>query len=342
MFEAALTSVKSRMLNALETPPDRHIEQILAGTHMLVADVGAAGWLAPNWRGLERKLDVLLFEPHPTSYQELAESVKASPNGERITVLNVGLSGTGGRRTLHLTNRPTGSSLLPVNLDSEFVEADDPYFFPLSETQIETRTLAEVLDEQQASLHMVKLDTQGAEHEILSGLGAPRLRELVLVEAEVSISGGTYVGCPTPADIESLLAPAELRLYDVDIKRNFRKKHGNKRWYHEHVFDVHPQSSSVRGRLWEFDVMYFKDYQALMARGDVDQIRRLLVALCAYRFFIEAHFIVERCEQESLFDAAESVALKASIVAWHAEYARRPWNGTGVSAKAARYLLHRL
>lgn len=75
------------------------------------------------------------------------------------------------------------------------------------------------------------------------------------------------------------------------------------------MFDVYPFSPSIAGRVWEFDVVYFKDYRTLMDRDDRSQLRRRLVALCGYRFFSEAHFIVEARRDETIWDESEAKTL---------------------------------
>lgn len=305
---------------------------------MVAADVGAAGWLPPHWQWLEGSLHFLFFEPHPESYEQLVKRVARSVAPDAVDVLPTALSGTGGKRTLHQLNTPTGSSLLPINHESEFVHPEDSYIFPITETEVDTRTLADVLDEQKLELHMLKLDVQGAEREILEGMGADRRSDLVMVEAEVNMAGGGYVGCPTFEEIKEILSEADMRLYDVNVVRTYRKYRGNKFWYHDNIFDVYPFSPSIAGRVWEFDVMYFKDYRTLMEREDRSQLRRLLVALCGYRFFSEAHYIVEACREQCIWNDAEAQALLDAIVAWHNGSARQFWYGRGMLARGCRSL----
>ena len=338
-----MKSVAKSVLSATgfinDVSPRPFIQRILAGNDMVAADVGAAGWLPPHWQSLEGGLHFLFFEPHPGSYRKLTERVQRSAYPESISVLQTALSGTGGKRTLHMLNTPTGSSLLPINLESEFVDPEDSYIFPITEEDVDTRTLADVLMEQDESLHMLKLDVQGAEVEILEGLGQSRRKDLVMVEAEVNMTGGGYVGCPTFDEIKEILTAADLRLYDVNVVRTYRKHKGNKFWYHDNVFGVYHRSPSISGRVWEFDVMYFKDYLKLMERGELVQLRQLLVALCGYRFFSEAYFIVEKCSADGVFDKQECDALKDAIVRWHDGAAKRFWYGRGKFAQLCRGLL---
>ena len=319
--------------------PAPHILRILGGNKMIGADVGAAGWLPEHWQSFEGGIQFLFFEPHPESYQKLVERVKNSTDPGSISVVQTALSGTGGVRTLHLLNTPTGSSLLPVDLESEFVHEEDSYIFPIREEQVDTRTLADVLDEKDTALHILKLDVQGAELEILEGMGEGRRNDLVMVEAEINMAGGGSKGAPTFTDIEELLTASDMRLYSMNMETNYRKKRGNKFWYHEHVFRVYNKSPSITGRVWEVDAVYFKDYRALLDQADVPQIRRLIVALCGYRFFSEAYFIVETCQEEKVIDSVECKQLLRSIVEWHRDAANEFWYGRGSGAKWFRALI---
>lgn len=333
----SILSMAGLLSNASPTP---YIQCLLGEETMVAADVGAAGWLPPHWENLEGGLHFLFFEPHPGSYQKLVQRVQQSAHPSMISVMQTALSGSGGARTLHLLNTPTGSSLLPVNMDSEFVDREDKYIFPITETEVDTRSLGDVLQEQKSNLHMLKLDVQGAELEILEGMGEARRQDLVMVESEVNMAhGGGHLGCPQFNDLKEILNATDMRLYDVRTVHTYRKNHGYKFWFHENVFGVYHNSPSISGRIWEFDVMYFKDYRTLMNRQDIPQLRRLLVALCAYWHFSEAHFIVEKCQQEGLFDSDTANALLDAILQWHNKCAKQVWYATGGAAKWMRAVI---
>ena len=341
-----LTAIKSSLRSVLgsfgvvkDASPREYVKTLLGTTELFAADVGAAGWLPPRWDKLEGVLNFLFFEPHPESYQKLDKRAQNCSAPDMMTVFNTALSGTGGKRTLHLLNTPTGSSLLPVDLDSEFVDKEDKYIFPIREVEVETRTLLDVLDEANQHLHMLKLDVQGAEYEILDGLGKTRRNDLVMVEAEVNIGGSIHVDAPTFNDIKEILTDAGLRLYDVFVVRTYRKKHGDKFWYHRNLFNVDNTSPSLRGRTHEFDVMYFKDYRPLIKEKNESQLRRLLVALCTYHYFSEAHFIIDKSRDAGLFDPDEAKRMQQAIVDWHNRSVRQFWYGRGAVAKLLRRLI---
>ena len=304
---------------------------ILEGATMVGVDVGSAGGLQPHWRSYDGVVDFYLFEPHQESYQKLKGLFSTSAHSEKYHVLPVGLSGTGGERTLYILNCPTGSSLYPVNPASEFASPNNTYIYPIREIQIETRQLSDVLDEVNVeSVDIIKLDVQGAELEILQGMGSRR-KNLLLAEVEVNISSGVtdnvgpYLGGPTWGQIDEMFTADGMRLLDVSIARAYRSKNGDSGWYQREKFGVYENSPTLSAKVWEADVVYVRDWRQLVANKDVHAIRKLLVALCGYRFFSEAYFIVEQAVASGLFDAKTADKINRDIVVWH-QAAKHPWH----------------
>jgi len=325
--EAALLSVK---------------RGILGDADMIGVDVGSAAGLQPHWRAYEGVVEFYLFEPHEESYAALKSSFAAHPQHDKFHIVPVALSGTGGERTLYLLNCPTGSSLYPINTSSEFASADDEYIYPIRETTVQTRRLEDVLDEARVGrVDLIKLDVQGAELEILHGLGDRRRKDLLLVEAEVNICGGVsrnfspYQGAPSWARIDEMLVADNMRLLDFSVARSYRARRGDEDWYQRRVFDVYGNSPSLSAHAWEADVVYVRDWRVLVANGDAAAIRRLVVALCGYRFFSEGYFVVEQAEDAKVLDAVTASAIKANIVRWH-RARRRFWHGRAAVWKYLR------
>jgi len=297
---------------------------ILGAERMVGVDVGSAGGLQPHWRSYEGVVDFYLFEPHQESYEKLNDLFSISPHASLFHVLPVGLSESGGERTLYMLNCPTGSSLYPVNPASEFASPDNSYIYPIREVQIQTRCLNDVLNEQKvANVDIIKLDVQGAELEILRGLGDARRKRLLLAEVEVNISSGVtdnigpYAGGPTWGEIDGMFTAEGMRLLDVSVARTYRSKGGDSNWYQREIFDVYENSPSLSARIWEADVVYVRDWRQLVADGDAQSIRKLAVALCGYRFFSEAYFMIEKAEEAGGFDTDAASKIKSSIAAWH-------------------------
>ncbi len=306
---------------------------MLGAEAMVGVDVGSAEGMQPHWRAYEGLVDFYCFEPHEASYRKLTDAFAGHPAREMLHVLPVGLSGTGGERTLYMLNSPTGSSLHSVNADSEFVSPGDAYIYPIRETRIQTRRLQDVLDEAGvATVDLIKLDVQGAELEVLEGLGAARRKSLLLAEVEVNICGGVarnfspYHGAPTWLQLDEMLAADGMRLLDLSVARAYRSHDGDTDWYQRKVFDVYRNSPTLSAQAWEADVVYVRDWRTLIKSEDTAGIRKLAVALCGYRFFSEAYFIIEKGQEAGLFDAAAAHTVKSSIVAWH-RAGRSFWHG---------------
>jgi FkbM family methyltransferase len=318
---------------------------IVGSERMVGVDVGSAGGLQPHWRSYAGVVDFYLFEPHHESYEKLKALFSTSPYSYLFHVLPIGLSEAGGERTLYMLNCPTGSSLYPVNPASEFANPNNSYIYPIREVQIQTRNLNDVLNEQKVvNVDIIKLDVQGAELEILRGLGKARRKHLLLAEVEVNINSGVtknigpYEGGPTWGQIDEMFTAEGMCLLDVSVARGYRTKGGDGDWYQREVFDVYENSPSLSARVWEADVVYVRDWRLLVADGDAASMRKLAVALCGYRFFSEAYFITEKAEEAGVFDTATASEIRRNIVAWHCA-GRHFWQGQGVLWRLFRSML---
>jgi FkbM family methyltransferase len=293
------------------------MQRLLGGSALIGIDVGGAKGLQPHWWTFHGSADFYVFEPHPESFEEIKMLYANSEYPEMYRVLPYGLSGTGGIRTLYKLNAPTGSSLLPIDLNSEFVNENDSYIFPIREERINTRTLKEIMIEnKEERVDLIKLDVQGAELEILKGLGDERLDQLLLIELEVGFAH-EHIGAPTFAEVDTFMSSRGLQLFDVSVARAHRSKGGDSSWYQERVFGVHGKSPKISARLWEFDAVYFRDPKPMIAKKDADGIRRLLACYCAYNFFSEAYYLTEKSESAGLFSEETSKDIKKVLVDWH-------------------------
>jgi FkbM family methyltransferase len=264
-------------------------------------------------------------------------------------VMPVGLGAATGVRDFYILNAPTGSSLYPIDPTSEFAGPDNRYVHPIRTAKVEVQRLAEVLDAQRVPrVDIAKLDVQGAELEVLQGLDAGRMASLVLVEAEVNISGGItkttspYVGVPTWGMLDEFFLSRGMRLLDLGVSRNHRAKGGDSDWYQREVFNTYVNSPGISAAAWEADVVYVRDYRELIGRGDAPALRRLAVALCGYRFFSEAIFTIEQASDAGLLAAQDAKSIQGAIRDWHRLTVRRPWHGRSRLLGIWRAVLGRL
>jgi FkbM family methyltransferase len=295
----------------------RPIRDILSGADFHLIDVGAAYGLLPHLGTLEFAAKIVLFEPNAESARLLEEQYRASVGEGMTRIVRAALSGSGGKRVLHVTNTSTGSSLLKPGSEAAREYVDPSYIHPMQALEIHTRTLENALDELAIPApSLIKLDVQGCELEILKGLGSAKLARTLAVELEIGMPGG-YLEQPQFTDVQAFLGASGFDLFDVRTANAYRPKAGRSDHYQTRVFSVCANSPSISARLWEFDAVYFRNAREVLGSGDTAQLRRLVVAYCAYNFFSEAYWLVEQAEQQGSFAPPDAQALKQNIVEWH-------------------------
>jgi FkbM family methyltransferase len=137
---------------------------------VVCVDVGAAYYPHSKWLQFlnSPRTRWLAVEPN----EKNLSYVKSWVWPAAISTCTTGLSATGGRQTLYVTNVDTGSSLLPPEIpDSMRLRVTNlDYFFPVREVAIDTLTLAQATASMPGQVPVfVKLDTQGTELSILKG-----------------------------------------------------------------------------------------------------------------------------------------------------------------------------
>ncbi|MBA5864047.1 MAG: FkbM family methyltransferase [Nitrospira sp. CR1.1] len=296
---------------------DHALELLLDAEDLVIADVGAAYGLPWYLQVLDEWATLCLFEPNAARAEELRKAYKKSNRRKKAHVFETALSASGGERVLYETNVPTGSSLLKPGSDALNEFGDPSYFFPIHAHRIQTRRLDDVLNE--AGIQQVdflKLDVQGAEIEVLHGLGE-RLRQSTLgVELEVGLPGG-YLEQPSMGEVDEFLRSRGFTLFDLRPVRLHRPVHGDRTYYPRQVFGVHESSTSLSKRIWEVDALYFRGAEHLLKAGDRSGLRKLVVLYCAYGFFAEAHYLLTRVMEDHILPSPEAEGLRNAVMAWH-------------------------
>jgi FkbM family methyltransferase len=293
------------------------IRKVLGPQRIFFADVGASKGIPSHLLSLAKVADTLLFEPDPVEAQYLENQYKDTGKFRHVRVYPFALAGSNGTRTFHVTNTPTGSSLLKPLYQHAVDIGDESYFYPTREIAIQTRTLSSVLKEIAIKrLDFIKLDVQGAELEILEGLGADFLSEVTGVEVEIGMPGG-YEGQPGFPEMDKFLRAHGFELFDIKPARGHRAKSGDLTYYPINVFGVHPQSPALNKKLWEIDAVYLRSPQKLQVSEDLNAIRRLIVILGTYGLFSEAYHLLEAITNSQKFSQNDIQALKQDLKAWH-------------------------
>jgi FkbM family methyltransferase len=299
----------------------RRIDQcavaLLGDSNLVIVDVGAAYGLPRHLGALERVALVCFFEPHEERARELRQVYMKERGLSNVRVFTDALAAQEGLRTLHVTNVPTGSSLLVPG--GEFMEefGDPSYFFPLKKVEVHTRRLADVLAQAGiARADAIKLDVQGAELEVLEGLGSGLSVDTLGIELEIGLPGA-YLEQPSLGQVQAFMDARGFRLYDLRPVSHHRSLDGDRTGYTRRVFEVSADSRSLTKRITEADGLFFRKPDILLDRRDAGAVRRLAVLLCTYGFFIEAFDLVNRAVQRGLLGAAEAATCLDAITKWH-------------------------
>ena len=300
------------------------LDRLLDGTRFDAVDVGAALGAPAHWGWMQGPVHLHLVEPRPDAAEQLRRMYAGTPWAERCHVHQVALSGKAGATTLHVSNAPTGSSLFELDLDLPADSAgylDRDYLYPLRKVDIDTTTLAELLDG--AGAHMVKLDVQGAELDVLKGLGPAMTADLVCVETEAGLHG-LYRGGSGFAEVHAWLADQGMELYDVRVARTYLPGQGGAPDI-QHALGVVPNSPSVAAKVWEFDAIFFRRRGDVLARRDAALLRRTLVAYATYNYYAEAAQLCTQAATQGIIDADEAHELTRTLALVHRFKSMRPW-----------------
>lgn len=304
---------------------------VLGNGKLRLVDVGAAVELPPHWNKARGLADFLCFEPHSESARSLREEYSRRVDGSNYLVLETGLSGLGGNRQLTKTHVPTGSTILSIDEESPgFSYVSKDYFYPAEFHEIPTQTLSHALDQVNWDrIDGIKLDIQGAELEVLRGLGESRWDHLLVVESEIGMVR-CYREQPVWSEFDSELRSRGFELMDLRAARTYPTWEGNKSFYHERILGVRPEALGVAGRLWEIDAIYMKSPSGLLSARDGTGLRKLIVLYGIYCLFPEGLHLAERARAAGIFSEKELGDIKENLKAWYHSSFIKPLDKKGV------------
>ena len=193
---------------------------------LTVFDVGAnVGQSVSRFRKYLPKAKIYSFEPNPEVYSKLVENHK---NDNALEMHNVGVGEKSENLVFHIQPDSGSSSFLKLNVDNEIyrlsntelakknhnkttlkqsVEHNTPINVPVI-------TLREFTDNKNIELvHLLKIDTQGFEPQVLKGCGN-KLKDILIIECEIMFSD-TYEKTRSFYEIETILIDSGFILWDI-------------------------------------------------------------------------------------------------------------------------------
>jgi FkbM family methyltransferase len=208
-------------------------------------DVGAhTGYITDKFLGLFPSATVYCFEPDPKTFQQLAIRFEGD---SRVCAMNTALSSSSGSADFFHNADPHASSLFPRN------KTGRRYYRKNLVMKEITRTFCVTLDQfagERGITHidLLKMDTQGAEFDILKGAAKLLSKQAIDVVVTEFFFIPHYENAPLLDSIWSLLRSFTYDIYTLDI--GARGKNGQARWgdaifvsrrHRERVLDASPE-----------------------------------------------------------------------------------------------------
>ena len=238
---------------------------------LTVIDVGAAGSLV-SLGSLNPACEIHGFEPRP-------DGIPRNYSGyASVHIHNFGLAGTIGTHKLYVTREPMASSLLRPNPDvaKRYYRMDT--LDVVAETTIECKTLDSLAAEKLIPdrIDYLKLDTQGSEHDILSG-GHHLLRQTSIITCETEFVQ-LYEDQPLFADVAGQLASAGFRFIDFTNGESIR----GKRIWADALFAKAPTDAAHAIRMAQILVALGQVAEARWILGEQDISPTTADTICAH------------------------------------------------------------
>ena len=165
----------------------------------IILDIGGSiGTTAEIYAKAFPSEKIYVFEPIRTNFEKLKQNTRKYSN---ITAVNQALGNETGRKTIHLANRLSSSSIFELQGSGE-EEGFRNKISPIGDEEIEITSLNSFL-ESGTSIKIMKIDVQGFEVEVLLG-ASNHLKNVDLILVEVGNHEG-YKSAPKYYEVDRLI-----------------------------------------------------------------------------------------------------------------------------------------
>lgn len=252
---------------------------------IVLADAGARGELHEPWAGLnENVIYVIGFEPDENECNRL----NSLQSRNRLYVPNA-LWSFEGRVNLHLASEPSTSSVHPPNFEL-IQKYNEKHWKPRVTKQVITvncTTLDKVLEDRNLDLDcdFLKIDTHGAEYEILQGATASLRSNIfgVLVETWTSeVHRGQYL----TGDILNMMAGMGFSLFDINVAATWRRQ------------TAATLKLFGKQQIIGLDLLFFKEPATWLSRTNTDQKTKIIKAAAIAEVYGFPDYAVELLNAE--------------------------------------------
>ena len=227
-----------------------HADAEYARNPLTLVDIGARGGIQPNWKRASRHLKLVGFEPDPAEYERLVKNA----DRERIVYINAAVGRAPGVLTLNIGREGGTSSIFEPSMGflRRFPKAER--YEIVRRQEISADTLDSLLARHTiGDIDFIKIDTQGAELDILQGARETLARAAFGVEVEV-LFAPLYHGQSSFGSVDTLLRDAGFYLFD--LRHSYWKRVAGARY------------GGPKGQLVFGDALYFKTEHAFSRQLD--------------------------------------------------------------------------
>ena len=294
------------------SPVPAPVADVLRDAPVRAIDVGAARGVPPHWRPFLPHLRVDAFEPNAAECARL--TAKSHPH---ITWHATALAAKTGQRELHVLATPTGSSFFPPA--APFVELfGHPGYSEVDHIErLDCVSLEQHLGDRPAP-HLLKLDTQGSELEILTGLRPDQFANVLAVEIEIEFHEA-YEGQPLFPEVHKYMQDSGFVLLDFRVQRAHLTGGIEERHFLRKHLSAATGSRELTAQLHAVDALYIRPIRTMAASAEIEQFFTCATILQIYRYYDGIFWLLAQPAIERLLGGQ-----KADLVRAYERAAPRP------------------
>ena len=271
-------------------------------------DVGAAGGMPGNWVPYSAYLAVDAFEP------DGAECERQRRKGVGpVEWFPVALAGATGKRPFYVLNRSTGSSLFPPNEEVLGQFTPEDYWGIHKVLELDCLSLADFIERyDRPAPEMIKLDTQGAELEILASLRDDHWDAVRFVETEVEFRE-VYKGQPLFFDVHEFMTEKGFRLLDLRTHRAYHLADGRRNGHLRRELSAGVGSKRLSAQLLAGDALYARPPTDERVVSTSRALAGYVLAALAYRYHDLVFDLLDRPETRGVLSEADRTAWRGDV-----------------------------
>jgi FkbM family methyltransferase len=286
------------------SPVPAPVAEVLRDAPLRAIDVGAARGVPLHWRRFLPHLRVEAFEPNAAECARL--TAKSHPH---ISWYPTALAAETGPRDLHVLATPTGSSFFPPA--PAFVELFGlPGYSEVDHVErLDCVSLGQHLGDRPAP-HLLKLDTQGSELEILSGLRVDQLAEVLAIEIEIEFHEA-YQGQPLFPEVHQFMQEAGLALLDFRVQRAHLTGGIEERHFLRQHLSMATGGRELTAQLHAVDALYIRPMKTMATSTGLEQFFRYATVLQMYRYYDGIFWLLAQPAIERLVGDRKATLVRA-------------------------------